>query len=349
MNKKIKIYYGCQTQYQNLGDLIINRLCLSEIRKRADVKCLTFGVPNYFLAGLELKDGESIESSFTFYIKLILDLVRGNDVVIWGKPGHIIHNKLSFRMLPSLIVKCLLRLLKARFVRIGSTFGPFNGLPLKVEKYCYNKGFLGVRDINSLIFCKKINFPNVDYCPDIALLSPYLNNDKKNNVIAFSFRANSTDLNSEVQGISQCLRGASSCGFDLTPVVQVSLDNQFMKKISDELSICSSFKQYPNNDEEEIFEIYKNSRIVVSNRLHVLIFAMSMGAIPIPIIDPAKNKKVAGVFTQIGLTELIFELNSISSFEDHLSVILNRVYDFEKIYQNSKVEISQVFDRIIHD
>lgn len=61
-------------------------------------------------------------------------------------------------------------------------------------------------------------------------------------------------------------------------------------------------------DEAELLAHYRRADLVVSNRLHVLLFSLSQGTPVLAVTDGAADTKIAGILGDIGLQDAVVDL-----------------------------------------
>lgn len=63
---------------------------------------------------------------------------------------------------------------------------------------------------------------------------------------------------------------------------------------------------------QENREAYGEARMVISNRLHVLLLTMSSGGLPIALLEHEEHSKIAGLYEDIGLKDLVMNSKELS-------------------------------------
>ncbi len=63
---------------------------------------------------------------------------------------------------------------------------------------------------------------------------------------------------------------------------------------------------------KRIFETYASAELVLTNRLHSFLFALSQGALAIVLTDPRTHGKIVGIVAEMGLPELLISLDGLT-------------------------------------
>jgi len=307
-------FYNPKTQYENLGDALIAKNLLTILSEKGSIKLNTSSVPSKFLGIIKNEKCEDVESSLVFLLAPFLLRLKGKQVGFVFKPGHLYGGGASIGGLKGFIAKILyvflLNLFGVKILKTGVSIGPFDGLYLKYEKYVSKvSSFYGLRDDYSVDYAKKNNFPNFQRIADLGYFHEESSETEKTNItasrsICFTFRPfSSLKLTHKEQAIklaliikeiyiSQPEIKSISC------VTQVQRDFEFNNLIIKELELLNVKVEqnylYDINLESynEVANIYKSCELILSNRLHALLFAAEYGAIPVAIGDKIENFKV---------------------------------------------------------
>ncbi len=98
---------------------------------------------------------------------------------------------------------------------------------------------------------------------------------------------------------------AASEGLRIRTVVQVREDETRARELADALG--GTFEPWGDTDpvthEARLCERYDDARLVISDRMHVLVLAALSGAAPLELV-PAPTHKITAAFATIGLTDL---------------------------------------------
>jgi len=352
-SKKIAVFISAKTQFENLGDAIINRVLFEMSRKYGDVFVNINGVPDSFVRLLNLREEETKNwGGVAFIFSMLKKLVLGYDVFLFLKPGHIYHRDSLSLVLSHFfksIVILVLALCGVKIHRVGASMGPFGriGELLEIIQSRMVRGTY-VREDNSLLYCKKIGYKKVKFCPDLAFGLPLSFGEVgglKKYDLAVSFREDDfigSDGVFNKEKLNTWLNNNSN--LKICFVVQVQRDLNLQTNFRE----SGFFKEVPdlvvfNGDDKsemDIIDVYQNSRCVLSNRLHVLIYSMMCGAIPFAIVKK-DNIKVKGVFEKSKLSDYVFDYDNLPDFDSvpHDVQIRNIVDSERRVIESVFLEI----------
>ena len=97
----------------------------------------------------------------------------------------------------------------------------------------------------------------------------------------------------------------------------------------------------------ELSSYYKNIDFIFSNRLHVLLLSALNGATPIAYVESESNKKIIGLFKDLGLQSNIVYYNEdydLKFFIENSHLICDKFYE-SSLLENQK--IISIFSKII--
>ncbi|QEV99026.1 polysaccharide pyruvyl transferase family protein [Microbacterium caowuchunii] len=98
---------------------------------------------------------------------------------------------------------------------------------------------------------------------------------------------------------------AEAEGLRIRTVVQVREDEERARKLAEQLG--GVFEAWGDTDavvqEEQLRERYAGARLVISDRMHVLILAALSGAVPVELV-PHPTRKIAEAFATVGLRDI---------------------------------------------
>lgn len=336
------VFFRPITQYENLGDLVINQELLKVIPIDSNIVIEAKGIPNWFIDAL-VKDIK-IEAIFTdkksFYKRVICSLFSKGRTYFLDVPGHVFYEQADRSGWSKYLKMRIFGQIGIRYIRLGVSLGPYgeSALALEVKK---SKAyfFSGVREQYTRQYLKSVGIHKFEYFPDFGFCLDYKQKSEvKPNVVGYSFRAGIISSNAKgaknTEAICHSLMVLAQ-DYELQPIVQVNLDNEYMSVLSKRLGVGNDAITFFDHDDEVIFKAYENVKFVISNRLHVLIFALSRGAMAVPYIDRVKHTKITGVFEDIGLSDVIFDIASSGNINEHIEKV-------SKIY--STFDVGSEFD-----
>lgn len=345
MTRRNLIFYSARTQYENLGDLVINRILLKELRKYGDLIIEDQEVPEWFCKELEISAQERASNyKFKFSILMVYLGLKGLlnreiNTYFVTTPGHFYdsHHKTTmgaaFKKISYLLI---LYLLRVRICRFGASIGPFSYLGKVVERWQSKlMYFYSTRDSLSEKYAHDIGIQKVEQFPDLAWFierHESIGNSLKFDAdyVVFSFR----DASSNINDSNKCKDNFYSILDAVVDLVckkwnkkmvisyQVDFDYDFCKELQKKYAALPEVTLLEDKvDNESMYGLYSQALFVFSNRLHVLMFAMASGTIAIPILNTFKHSKISGIFLDAGLGELIIDTYKSASEVETLEEI----------------------------
>lgn len=372
---KKTIFYQAVTQFENTGDLIINKSLIDLIRPHGDLIINDKGVPKAYLDQLGVGRNEllSTKTRNTFVLYLVKNSIlsmfqKNKRIYLFSGPGHF-YGTSKRRVLYTIVagfIFMMLNLFGCKIVKVGSSMGPLSRLLLRAESFrakfidCY---FL--RDSKSIELAKSGGIQHANFFPDLAwALKPTIRStsDISKDTILFSFRSSTHSMSSNNQAyqeklfqlvdrISNTLVNENS-NYKILVSYQVEHDYSFCKEVFSLLKgryNVSFIEEMITTSNAE--SIYRGVKYIFSNRLHVLLYGYKFGALPIPMIDSKEHLKITGIFEDAKLGKLILDINNLNMdlFLDDLiknSLIkYNRLVNVEKKYTlESEQLMTEIFN-----
>lgn len=308
----MQFFYNPHTQYENLGDALIAKNLLSILSKKGNIQLKSSSIPKNFLDIIKNDNCEEVSSGFSFLLKPFLFRLSGKQVGYVFKPGHLFGNSESIGGVKGFAFKMfyvfLLNLFGIKIYKTGVSIGPFSGLYLKYERYIASVStFYGIRDDFSIEYAKDNSFSKFTRIADLGYFKESSENFKPvggERSLCFTFRKFSTLALSEqeqVDKLALIIKQIFDDNAEITSincVTQVQRDHEFnhliinaLNKLGVNVSVNYKYDITPTSY-SEIAKIYSSCDIMLSNRLHALIYASDYGATPVAIADPVENFKV---------------------------------------------------------
>lgn len=351
---KPKVLFIVATQYDNLGDLLINKCLLNELVKHSTVYLDSRGVPEEFKKQLLSNSNNIIDLenlSLTYKGLHIFNIIfKSQDFdYIFKSPGPFGGNSNFKDLSINLAFITLFGLAKIRKIKpylIGIDLSIENKID-RIINYLFSKvtNKIKVRSKVNYQNLKKTGIKNIGYIPDLCFQLSGLEN-RYNDKIGVSFR----DLNlpfyekNILKSLSEFLDFFKDEDKKIEFFYQVDRDKYFTKKLFD------NFKNYKNvTFREEVLKwedksYYSDFEYVVSNRLHVLLLGQVHGCLPIGVLtDHIKTNKIIRVFNALNQSSLITENIDF----DFLENIINDKNDYHLLLkENNNNQSSILSDEI---
>ncbi|MBS9393199.1 MAG: polysaccharide pyruvyl transferase family protein [Dolichospermum sp. LBC05a] len=354
------IFYSAKTQYQNLGDMIINREMLLQLRPYGKLIVDDKGVPEWFCKDLEINSDERSSNHGISFENLIIWYAfkaffqKKYKIYFVIKPGHF-YGEFKFINLFKLFYFAIIKILGVRICRFGASIGPFTKtmdfLEKLKSKFMY---FYSVRDSISKEYADQIHIEKVELFPDLAWLikTPNGKSESSESVkidgkyVIFSFR-NSTMTNNLQTSIEHKNHFKNHFFKTLDQIVDLvcqtlSYNLVISYQVDSDIHLCQDIMERYKNScnviliEERInnlqcaYDLYSGADIVFSNRLHVLMLAMLSGALPVGVLDVGKHSKITGIFNDAKLTKLLIDVYSQNYVADNIHYIIDNKYKIKK-------------------
>ncbi|MGF1603308.1 MAG: polysaccharide pyruvyl transferase family protein [Thermosynechococcaceae cyanobacterium] len=360
-------FISARIKYENLGDLLINRILVEKLRDFGQIISDDRGVPDSVYNLLGLKDSERLSSFSNSFVASMMSYKfklnkDHNSGVFWIKtPGGYhgsINNFLSTTK--SIAIHILLKVFNIHICTFGISVGPYSKSRQIFEKWKANcTYFYAVRDSISQDYAKSIGIDKVLRFPDLALMSECkldLSIDKSDEYIIFSFRESTNDLDNSIDYQERLFTYLSKIvelvsvtwGKRIFVCYQVASDYEFCSKIyqkyRDRHNIILVEEQLTINS---ICDIYSKATYTFSNRLHVLLFSGIFGSIPVAVIDAEKHRKINGIYKDMDMSDLIIDISNQESNISETSLI-DLSYKYPEKFFSKKQEIKKTGETILN-
>ena len=375
LKDKNLIFYPAVTQYSNLGDIVIGRTLLSELRSHGHLIIIDRDVSDTVLKRMNIDNFERLSHFTSLPILIFIVIIAlyrlfnpSLKTFYVVTPGHRFSPPNTFLgMVFELCVRlnesfrlAALRLFKVRICQLGLSIGPLSRIGGWFERlrrhFMY---FYSVRESASAKFLGTIGIENVDFFPDFGWLSiegekSDVRSPKKE--VIFSFRE-STHSCSERAGYEDSLyevldpivRHLTEKGFSILVTFQVALDEPIAQRIYQRYRSNSAVKYHPKQIDEDTLALYSNAAFIVSNRLHAMIFGAKRGAVPVPLVNTDDHLKIVGIFKDLGLEYLMLNLQAGPTEANKIQYALEHPEQIAKHIANYVEEQRIVADQTLNE
>lgn len=346
-------FYSAKTQHENLGDAVINRELLNLLSLYGKVVVYEGGMPKSFLITIGALSYTTIKNKFKFIIALFFASIAQNKRVYFVlNPGGFSGGCNFFSFMKGLLlisIYALLNVIGVRIIRLGASIGPFTPRRLFLEKIKNRLMYKNTaRDPVSLAYAQENGIFDVDYFPDFAFKLPFpeiLKNKlsaKNTKYFGFSFRFENINYDTKLKKkLISIAKSAPDKHFFFTS--QVDFDVEYNKSLVDFFIENGFSAEYIEcNEELSLMKFYQQADEIFSNRLHVLLFSLRHGTLSIPIVSEEKNKKIIGIYQDIGLDRLVLLLENDAP---QLSSD-NETLDIDNIFKTKSTQIRLLADKL---
>ncbi|WP_158976820.1 polysaccharide pyruvyl transferase family protein [Cellulophaga sp. L1A9] len=353
------------TQYDNLGDLIINKCLIDELTKHVELYIDTKNVSKEFINDIEKnKKIKSLKKEYKFsfkdpsFFKFIFKY-KSEFSYIFKSPGPVFYrNKTSFKSkIRGKVFQIIYNQLKSSG---GKTF--IIGSEITIESKNLNNTFIAstkyvekflVRSKKNTEFLQSLDIKNSEYIPDMCFLLKNKSEQKitTKNKVGISFRnlLNEKMNDQIIETTNNFVNHYLQKDLEVVFFYQVDRDYEFTK----ELFLKHSTKRHVSFLEQSLdldgINLYSEFKAVLSNRLHVLLLGYINSSLTFPLIDNnISTNKIKGVYESVGssiIPKTFFtpeDIDKIDKDFENLSYEANSTSIFQKELCEKK--ISDIFE-----
>ncbi|TFD59107.1 polysaccharide pyruvyl transferase family protein [Cryobacterium suzukii] len=300
-----EIFVPARGQYDNIGDILLRRQLLDWLRESGPLHIYVGEAPDGYAEGLGLTpDDVQYRSFWRWYAAALRSAARGQASYVF-KPGEIqltlVGMKEHLAMLP---VLALVRARHGRVARVGVGSRNFAPLPralmgpsialsnVSLWRDAATAGYLGRGSIMpDLAFAAASSGadPSGTACRDVLVVSMRSDVGYPSAAWLAGVRAVAADNGLQIWCVTQVLRDDNKCG-----------------QLAADLGGQSLRWNGTGHDEQEqrLRALYQRAALAVSDRLHVLIGALTEGAVPAALLVDARSDKIARHFAAAGLHDV---------------------------------------------
>lgn len=308
-------FLSINTQFENLGDALINRELVRLLAEHGKVVVDVGNVPTWFSDILELSEGvERVLGKRKLLSSILKERAAGNTVYYFFRPGAVFGDIPISSLTKNLALLALyyfLKLVGVRFCHVGLScerLGKNFRIFLRARGLLMHKSFVRDDESSSLLDSLKIKHDGV--LPDLAfnIFSSAPVVGEKVGKVCFSFRVDQylDQLDECCFFIERVIRQFPD-GVEVFFSVQVDRDLPGMKLIKKKLEEKTGASMqliHESRSIDNMLAFYATIDLVVSNRLHVLLLAASVSGRVLAYAG-GKNRKIYGLFQTIGRGDLL--------------------------------------------
>lgn len=370
--KKNVFFYKGRTQFENIGDLLINKALLDTLSRYGKVYVDDSSIPNNYLTELFRGLNDNVKQvskqkkgAYRWFLLffLIRNCFSNVNTYIVGVPGHVFDlssrkGSKSLKEVAFSIQKRVYKALKAKYFTIGISLGPFSKESIaEYAKEFRSNAFIGVRDQQSYHYAKlqlkiekAILIPDLAWAYDMNKFHPALA-PKRKEIIVLSFRGALVGKKRDDAYMAKLKKAllALSESFKEHKFV-LAYQVEFDKEINREI-----FELLRDKVDIEIIDrllflddavsVYSEAKFVISNRLHVLLLGLKSGSTPLGLTDIANHDKLRELFNDNGLIGNLLDTEDFSKedfFQNNLEDLVSK--DYNGLRERNFKEITEVLD-----
>lgn len=286
------IFYWCSGQDDNIGDVILRRRMLRSLQNAGDVRVYVGSASPEFIEGLGLRPRDSVITNYVWFVlTAMVCSVRRNWKFAFN-PGEIKCNRRQSLMHAALIPMMLLANIRGRrCIRIGVGVHGHQSRWGLLIKATVDLAKVNIwRDVES-----RERFRRGTVAPDWAFDEQGMSADSGSkgvarNLLGISVRSDGGDISASWIAAVQKL--VATHNLEPVVVVQVRRDADRAYEISRlfDCKIIEWNEQSHVEQEDRLRSVYRECAAVISDRLHVLVMAMTEGSVPIGLMEHPDSK-----------------------------------------------------------
>ncbi len=349
-------FMSIKTQFDNLGDAIINRELAKLISSRSHLTVDLTRSPTTFHESMSLSELSNCKfitkRKGKIFVEMVISVIQGNKCYFFLNPGGLgggvgNSNKSFISAMVYNIILLALKLIGIKICQVGVSFEKLTKKELIAtrirRKLCHS---FNVRDNESYDYLKSIGILPDGIVPDLSFNLYATSTERPQQPTysaAFSFR---TDKGTPIDTIKDfALRTIQNSESEdaFLFLSQVGRDADGMKEIYNYVKekVPHGKVTYSDlhSDFNDAIDAYSRTRKTYSNRLHVLLFCAYAGAIPIAAIQQGRQRKIESLFADLGYESNIITFNSGTRLE---------AKEIEKTIMNDELaKLNNYFDKLL--
>ncbi|MCU1473138.1 polysaccharide pyruvyl transferase family protein [Amnibacterium sp.] len=299
--RPLKIFVPSRGQYDNVGDIILRRQLLTWLRPLGTLHTYVGQAPAGYAEGLELAPQDVRYASFAAWYRAALFAALTGRAVYAFKPGEIQLTMAGMKEhLSVLPLVALCRLRGGRVVRVGSGSRNFAPLPrLLMAPSVAASQFTAWRDADTAAYIGRGSV-----MPDLAFgegsPAEALERGTRDRLVVSLRSDRPMPADAWFAGLREY---ADRAGLGITVISQVTRDRQRSAEVAARLhaELFDWDGTDPAAHEAALRRLYARTLLVVSDRLHVLIAALTEGAAPSAAVRGG-SEKIERHFAAAGFT-----------------------------------------------
>ncbi len=290
--RTLSAFTSISAQADNLGDIAIrDTLCRWLAEVGSDVHVLATGMPADYVSAFDFGSNVVVHRSQLSWLRAYVGAIASGRAALVFAPGPQGLHRSSSEIARS-VVNLVLTVMASRsggaFV-IGRAFRGDDRWARRLARLTYGRARLvAVRDAQS---ARVLGLEDAKVYPDLALSRGYGGASRATYrpLVAVSLRS---DREWPFEMVEAVHLWAKSQGLRLTFVTQVRRDEEGHVALSGRLPGSDVVSWTGSHAEQmaRVKSVYGRARVVVSDRLHGLLFGAREGAVPVALVSPGDTK-----------------------------------------------------------
>jgi hypothetical protein len=286
-----KVYCSIAAQADNLGDIEIRRALLHRLAEAGfELVVFTGRMPHSYVTAFNLPDTAiRTANPIEFQARFTMDALSGRASLLFA-PGPYRAAGGSKALAKAVVNNMNVRLAQARggsVVAAGRAYRVESATAARIERSSIRRfDLLAIRDDVSSV---EVGMP-LRQEPDLALLGKFERPmGARGRYVAVSLRSDRPASPSMLGAVRDA---ASRQGLEMIFVTQVRRDATGHRRLADELGvpIIDWTDEEHAVQESRVLDVYRHSAAILSDRLHSILLAVRMGAMPITFAGEAYTK-----------------------------------------------------------
>lgn len=321
-DKRPVSFFSLRTQFENVGDALINRELVRLVANESDVEIDLSRCPPAFSKNIHIPNSHRVRR-VSGPIELITQLVRyglmGRERYFFLSPGGYVGDMRGWQYISGLLNTVLLlglRILGVRICHVGVSYeriGRFQRSLLRLRNRLLYRHI--VRDQTSLDYARSLGLRVDGKMPDLAFgaVGQLDLAAEPRRFIALSFRADqSTGLGDAIGRAVAELDRLVTAEIPFKIVCQVRRDRQFLRQLKEIVTRRQVVFVDVHAEVDGCFAVYDDCKFIVSNRLHALLMGTIRGCKPIALLSSAVNTKIVSALSTVGVNDSVVELGELA-------------------------------------
>ncbi|WP_349536327.1 hypothetical protein [Rhodococcus rhodochrous] len=305
------VYYWCRGQDDNIGDVLLRRRFLRELRCLGEVHVLIGGASEGFIGAMSFDKSDVLYRSQAAWLKALYRAAIRRGVVLAANPGEVRVDMKSALAYSSIIpAQVLSRWRGGKSLQLGvAVKGKHPILRIPVTIFGKNSELQSFRE-------EVAASPDAPVYPDWAFDESRDTHDMvvaRRDICAVTYRVDRPML-SEC-ALEAIRRVCSERDLKIVVFSQVRRDNSRTRELASALGgdvILWEDDVSHSDQERKIRDLMARSELVVSDRIHALIMGTSEGATPLGLI-PGPDVKVGPHFAAASIARISGDITSLDT------------------------------------